>query len=160
MNRLTKNLADWLIEEELVRTPYTDPVYTLDEDGNESTLPVIFVETDAPSPDDLKNIGDVDITLTLQSSGGRSTLPYQGFLDRRSVDLLFRCKPQKEKKIIDLANKIDYRMDDARAWQMNNIRVEISQLTRPLDYISVKLEDQGSLYYCQYQFLIRKSELQ
>jgi hypothetical protein len=161
MKRLTKNLADFLIEEELVRTPYMDAdVYTDESTGETYTLPVIFVEVDAPSPNDLKNIGDVDITLTLQSAGGRGTLPYQGFLDRRAVDLLFRCNKQNEKKVLDLSNKIDFLMDDKRAWQMANIRVEIAQLTKPIDFVPYKLDDEGSMYYSQYQFLTRKIEFQ
>ena len=149
MKRLAKNFAEYLIDQGLVRTPYT-----------EGTEPVVFVEINSPSPDDLKDIAETDITVTLQTSGGMPTRPYQGFLDRRGVDVTLRCKKQKEKDLIDLANAIDYLIDDKRAWQMGDIRVEISQLSRPLTFIPVELDDQGSVYQAEYRFLIRKSELQ
>jgi hypothetical protein len=149
LNRITKNFADYLIDEGLVRTPYT-----------EGTEPVIFVEVNAPSPDDLTDVATTDITVTLQTSGGAGTRPYQGFLDRRGVDVTFRCKKQKEKDLIDLVNQIDYLIDDKRSWTMGDIRVEISQIARPLTYIPFDLEDQGSVYQAEYRFLIRKVELQ
>jgi hypothetical protein len=149
MKRLAKNFADYLIEEGLVRDPYTE--------GDE---PVIFLEINAPSPDDLTGTAETDITVTFQTSGGSGTRPYQGFLDRRGIDVTFRCKRQKEKDVVDLSNAIDYLIDDKRAWIMGDIRVEISQLARPLTFIPIELEDQGGVYQAEYRFLIRKSELQ
>lgn len=148
MKRLSKNLADWLIDEGLARTPYT-----------EGTEPVIFLEVNAPSPDDLTGLAETDITLTLRTVGGAGTEPYQGFLDRRTIEITYRCKKQKEKDVVDLSNEIDFALDDKRAWTMNDLRVEIAQLWRPLTAIPVVLEDQGSVFQSEYRFLTRKSEL-
>lgn len=149
MNRLTKNLSDYLIDEGILRTPAVS--------GSE---PVVFLEVNAPAPEDLKGTAETDITVTLQTNSGFGTRPYEGFLDRRGVNFTYRCKKQKEREIIDLANTIDFMIDDKRAWIMGDIRVEISQLWRPLTFIPVDLEEQGGVYQCEYRFLIRKSELQ
>lgn len=157
MKRIGKALADYLIDEGLVRTPQDE----IDFETGES-LPVIFVEpTDgAPSPEDLENEAETDITLTIQSSGGFGSDPYNGFLDRRTFNLLFRCKRNKEKDLIDFSNSIDAILDDKRAWIMADLRIEIAQLYRPLQALPVSDPEQGSVFISEYFFLIRKESLQ
>lgn len=150
MKRLGKSLADWLISEELVRDPYTA--------GDQA---VVFVEPveGAPSPLDLKDTAACDITLTIHQSGGMGSTPYGGFLDRRSLLLVYRAKPGKEKDLIDLSNQLDGALDDKRAWTMGDLRVEIAQLLQPLQVTAVSDPEQGSFFTAEYLFLIRKSEL-
>ena len=150
MQRLGKNLADYLISEGLVRTPYTT--------GSE---PVVFVEPTegAPAPSDLKDTAETDISLTIQSSGGFGTNPYEGFLNRRTLALTFRCKPKKEKELIDFANSIDILLDDKRSFTMGDIHIDIAQLYRPLQNVPVSNPAEGSVYIADYYFLMRKSEL-
>ena len=148
--RLAKEFAEWLIDEELARTPYTE--------GSEA---VLFIDpTDgAPAPEDLSGTAATDISLTLETSGGFGTQPYQGFLDRRTITLVYRCASGKEKDLIDLSNAIDLALDDKRAWMMNNLRVEIAQIYRPLTKIPVSNTAQGSVFESEYLFLIRKESL-
>jgi hypothetical protein len=148
--RLGKELAEWLIEEGLARTPYNS--------GNEA---VIFVDptAGAPAPEDLSGPAQTDLTITLETSGGFGTQPYQGFLDRRTITIVYRSAPGKEKELIDLSNAIDAQLDDKRAWLMNNLRIEIAQIYRPLTRIPVSNTDQGSVFEAEYIFLIRKESL-
>lgn len=153
MKRIEKELANYLIDEDLVRTP---------QSTNDLGLPVVFVNpTDgAVSPEDLKNEAATDIALTIQTSGGFGTEPYSGFLDRRTVNLYFRCKKGKEKDLIDLSNTIDSILDDQRAWTMGDLRVEIAQIYRPLQVLPTDKPEQGSIFVSEYFFLIRKESLQ
>jgi len=151
MKRLNKNLADYLLDEDLVRLPY-----------NAGDEPVIFVEpTDgAPAPDDLDDTAATDITLTLTTSGGVGTPPYEGFLNRRLTRFTFRCKKGKEKDLIDFSNNIDAALDDKRAWIMGDLRIEIAQLYVPLQLINTTYTDQGAVYQSEYFFLFRKASLE
>ena len=153
MKRLEKELANYLIDEDLVRAANS---------SNDSGLPVIFVNPadGAISPDDLKNEAATDITLSIFSSGGFGTDPYNGFLDRRTVNFYFRCKKGKEKDLLDLSNTIDSILDDQRAWVMGDLRVEIAQIYRPVQYLPTDKPEQGSIFVSEYFFLIRKESLQ
>jgi hypothetical protein len=154
MKRLTKELANYLIDEDFVRPPT--------ESAIDNPNPVIFVEPNqgAVSPTDLKNDAATDITLTLQTSGGFGTNPYEGFLDRRTVVLTYRCKPGKEKDLFDLSNSIDAALDDQRAFIMGDLRVEIAQIYTPLQLQPTSNPEQSSDYNSEYVFLIRKESLQ
>jgi hypothetical protein len=154
--RLAKELADWLIDEELVRHPYT---------FTDGTIPPIFIDpTDgAPAPEDLVGADGASVTptmtVTLQTSGGFGSTPYEGFLDRRTITIVYRCQPKKEKELVDLSNAIDRALDDKRAFQMGDLRVEIAQLYRPLIKIPLSTPAKGSVYESEYLFLVRKASM-
>lgn len=154
MKRLSKELANYLIDEDFVRPPTQSAI--------DNPNPVIFVEPNqgAISPVDLKNDAAADIVLTLQTSGGFGTNPYEGFLDRRTIILTYRCTPGKEKDLIDLSNSIDASLDDKRAFIMGDLRVEIAQIFRPLQALPTDTPEQGSVFISEYVFLIRKESLQ
>lgn len=154
MKRLTKELANYLIDEGFVRPPTQSAI--------DNPNPVVFVEPNqgAVSPTDLKNDAATDITLSIQTSGGFGTNPYEGFLDRRTVVLNYRCKPGKEKNLIDLSNSIDAALDDQRAFIMGDLRVEIAQIYIPLQLSPTSRPEQSSDYNSEYIFLIRKESLQ
>jgi hypothetical protein len=151
MLRIGKSLADHLIAEGLVRPPTTP--------GDEA---VVFVDptSGAPAPVDLKGTAAADIAITIQTAGGFGTDPYAGFLDRTSYTIFYRCKKGKEKDLVDLATLIDAELDDKRAWMMNDLRVELSLRLRPLQMLPTDNPDQGSIYVCEYGFLVRKEHLQ
>jgi hypothetical protein len=150
MERLGKNLADFLIDEELVRPPTAT-----------GTEPVVFVDPTegAPAPGDLKGRAVSDITLTIQTDGGSASQPYFGFIDQLDLMLIYRVKPGKEKDLIDFSNSVDYILDDKRAFTMGALRVEIAQRIGPLDLLSISDKGEGNVYSSTYSFLVRKINL-
>lgn len=154
MKRIEKELAKCLLEEDFVRLPNTEP--------GEVNLPVVFVDPNEgiPSPVDLEGNAETDITVSIQPSGGTPTQPYEGFLDETTYTITYRCKPGKERETKDLSNQIDFYLDDNRAWIMGDLRVEISNRILPLQKIDIGMPEQGSIYFTEYVFLVRKEHLQ
>lgn len=123
---LTENVAQWLVDEGLVR-------YPMDESEDNADLPVLITTPRAgtPSPDDLREDNppiEADAVIGLERRGGIPSPPGERFIRRPQFDLTVRCDSSKraDQLIDDLVKALNYRVE----LDMSGLRVHELMLIR------------------------------
>lgn len=141
---LAEECRNYLVDEDLVRLPSSR--------GN--AIPC-YVEspTGAPTPAE----AEAETVVHLRGAGGLPSQPYQGeWIDQLDID--FHIRSTDTRAAYETGLLLSKALDDKRAFEMGDLRVEAITRTRPFDRLFGADPGQGITLVGQFRFLVRKNE--
>lgn len=138
---IAEECRDYLVSQSLVKKPST-------QTGNK---PKCYIEplTGAPSPEES---GGTNITM--RYAGGLPSPGFGEFVDQIDIDFIIRSNDLRE--ALTLAYNISEKLDGVRAFNMDSMRVEQVNRTRPFDRLMGPDQPKSYTLIGQFRFMVRK----